>query len=149
MYEKECIACGVAKGPEQFYAGDRKCKECRRAMVKLARQKNADHYREYDRQRAMRPDRVAARKEYEQTQQGRDARSRARIAWQERNARERAAQVAVGNAVRDGRLLKQPCFVCGDEDVEGHHPDYDAPLSVVWLCKCHHREIHAEFPRAD
>ncbi|MBE7502212.1 MAG: hypothetical protein HS113_18315 [Verrucomicrobiales bacterium] len=52
------------------------------------------------------------------------------------------ARTAVGNAVRDGRLQRQPCTVCGYEQVEAHHPDYDNPLHVVWLCRDHHRMVH-------
>lgn len=147
MYEKECVACGAAKAPEDFYTSDRKCKDCRKAMVRLARASNIDKVREYDKQRAMLPHRVAARKEYAQTPEGKATHNRAKQNWQARNAKERAAHIAVGNALRRGTLAKHPCFICGATDVEGHHPDYDAPLSVVWLCVPHHSEIHAEFPR--
>jgi hypothetical protein len=38
-----------------------------------------------------------------------------------------------------GRLVKQPCAVCGStEKVEKHHKDYLKPLDVVWLCRAHH-----------
>jgi len=26
---------------------------------------------------------------------------------------------------------------------EAHHPDYSAPLDVVWLCSAHHKQAHA------
>ena len=42
-----------------------------------------------------------------------------------------------------GMLLAQPCEVCGDTKVEKHHDDYSKPLEVRWLCKTHHRELHA------
>ena len=45
-------------------------------------------------------------------------------------------------AIKAGKLLKLPCFCCGDLETEAHHPDYSAPLDVVWLCKKHHQEIH-------
>lgn len=39
---------------------------------------------------------------------------------------------------RRGKLVQEPCAVCGEEDTEMHHPDYDKPLQVVWLCRpCH------------
>ena len=63
-------------------------------------------------------------------------------AWAERNPEKRRAQVAVGNAVRDGRLQKEPCAVCGTEKVQAHHDDYSKPLEVTWLCASHHREAH-------
>lgn len=44
-------------------------------------------------------------------------------------------------AVKVGRLVKQPCEVCGDEEVEIHHIDYFDPLDVRWLCFVHHRNL--------
>lgn len=45
-------------------------------------------------------------------------------------------------AVRRGKIVKQPCEVCGESKTQGHHEDYSKPLEVVWLCKRHHREKH-------
>ena len=42
-----------------------------------------------------------------------------------------------------GVLRRQPCQVCGESDgVQKHHPDYDRPLLVVWLCREHHQQHH-------
>jgi hypothetical protein len=49
-----------------------------------------------------------------------------------------AARLAVGAALKRGDLVRQPCEVCGDPEVHGHHPDYDKPLDVLWLCPFHH-----------
>ena len=49
---------------------------------------------------------------------------------------------AVKYALRTGKLVKTPCQVCGELEVQGHHPDYSRPLDVVWLCRKHHHEIH-------
>ncbi|RUU22662.1 hypothetical protein EN883_18610 [Mesorhizobium sp. M7A.F.Ca.AU.002.06.1.1] len=71
------------------------------------------------------------------------------MAWREENPVAYKAQTAVSNAVRDGRLFKQPCEFCGDDEVHAHHRDYTKPLEVVWLCpKCHHR-LHALFPELE
>lgn len=51
------------------------------------------------------------------------------------------ANALVNRATREGRLQKQPCFVCGGKAL-AHHPDYDRPLDVVWLCQIHHKEVH-------
>ena len=58
------------------------------------------------------------------------------------NPPQRAAHVMVGNAIRDGRLEKKPCKVCGDPKAEAHHEDYYKSLDVTWLCKPHHRALH-------
>lgn len=62
-----------------------------------------------------------------------------------RYAMQRAAITAVNNAVRDGRLERGPCEVCGATPAQGHHDDYGAPLEVRWLCTTHHAEHHAGF----
>lgn len=52
------------------------------------------------------------------------------------------ARAAVQRALGRGDLTRQPCEVCGDEKVDGHHDDYGKPLEVRWLCRTHHGELH-------
>lgn len=54
-----------------------------------------------------------------------------------------AANIAVNNAVRSGRLLRQPCEKCGAK-AQAHHDDYMKPLEVRWLCPRHHGEHHRQ-----
>jgi hypothetical protein len=56
--------------------------------------------------------------------------------------RQRRAGRLVNRALARGTLVKTCCEVCGVVEVEAHHTDYDAPLSVVWLCRKHHQECH-------
>jgi hypothetical protein len=51
------------------------------------------------------------------------------------------ARVILQEAVRLGRVLKEPCLVCGKVRSEGHHRDYKKPLKVVWLCSKHHKMV--------
>lgn len=85
-----------------------------RERVKRNREENADYYRAYDRARGRR-----------------DA-----------GPEKEKARAAVRNAVRSGHLARQPCEVCGDDDVHAHHDDYGKPLDVRWLCPRHHGEAH-------
>lgn len=143
--QRHCSGCGLDKGPSEFYSSSSKCKECVKVAVQTNRLKNLAHYQEHDRARSMREDRVAARMEYSQTVDGKAARCRAARRWADANPRERAAQTALGNAVRHGKIFKWPvCAVpeCSTTRVEGHHPDYDAPLAVIWLCARHHDDCH-------
>lgn len=67
--------------------------------------------------------------------------------WAQRNRLKRGAHVAVGNAIRDGRLVKGPCEHEGPEcsgRVEAHHEDYARPLEVRWLCDTYHKLIHVK-----
>jgi hypothetical protein len=53
------------------------------------------------------------------------------------------ARSAASQAARSGKLMPQPCLVCGTlKDLQKHHPDYAAPLTVVWLCRKHHADLH-------
>jgi hypothetical protein len=59
----------------------------------------------------------------------------------------RAAHTAVGNAVRDGRLVPaKSCEDCGHDFTElrreAHHEDYTKPLEVRWLCALCHGKRH-------
>ncbi len=63
-------------------------------------------------------------------------------AWIVKNPEKRKAINTANNAVRDGRLTRQPCEVCGSTTrIHKHHDDYSKPLEVRWLCgKCHYAE---------
>ena len=52
------------------------------------------------------------------------------------------AHMKVYHAIKNGVLIKEPCFICG-EKAQAHHPDYSRPLDVVWLCAPHHHQAHA------
>lgn len=137
-----CKSCRFVKTSDHFYSSNRtRCKECVKASVRNNRSEKIDYYRAYDRARGDRPDRVAARKKYQRTDQGRAAHQRALLAHSTKEPKKHRARIALGNAIRDGRVIPQPCWVCGDK-AEAHHPDYDRPLDVVWLCNTHHRAAH-------
>ena len=146
---KTCRDCGVQKPLSEFYCHSamkdghlNKCKECVKERVYYHRMRNLEDIREYDRQRGNLPHRVAARKAYQQTDAGKEAMRRANLAYIERNPERRKAHIIVWNAIRNGKLQKAPCEVCGDEKVHAHHDDYSKPLEVRWLCRKHHREAH-------
>lgn len=58
------------------------------------------------------------------------------------------AKIKTSNAIRDKKLTRMPCEVCGDTKVEAHHDDYSRPLDVRWLCKKHHMEHHVKLNSA-
>jgi len=58
------------------------------------------------------------------------------------NPEKRRAKGTLNKAVSSGRIIKQPCTVCGSLNVHAHHSDYSKPLEVIWLCPKHHKEIH-------
>lgn len=152
MPTKQCFKCLQHKPLEAFYRHSmmadghlNKCKECTKADVAKYRHDNLESVREYDRMRGSIPHRVAARKEYAQSETGKNAHQRAMRAYRIKFPERAVARFAVNNAVRDGRLIPWPvCAVpeCSQKP-EAHHPDYSHPLDVVWLCDKHHKEAHA------
>lgn len=139
--EKTCFRCLLVKPIDEFYRHPmmadghlNKCKECTKKDVRSSRLSNIDHYREYDRERGRLQHRVALNVEVT---------ARRRKAHPEKMR----AHSAVNRAVREGRLIKQPCLVCGDPKSHGHHEDYGRQLDVIWLCAVHHKQRHAEMER--
>jgi hypothetical protein len=55
------------------------------------------------------------------------------------------ARYKLRNAVRLGRVHKEPCEICGSLEVESHHDDYSKPLDVRWFCHQHHRELEGRW----
>lgn len=59
------------------------------------------------------------------------------------NPEKRAAHLAIARALRAGIVIKKPCSICGDTTSESHHEDYTKQLDVIWFCRTHHAEHHA------
>jgi hypothetical protein len=129
---KACFKCNRWLALSEFYKhpamGDGylgKCKSCTRVDVRANREKRRDYYMEYDRERSKTPERLAGI-----------------LASQERHPVRLKARRLVHSAIAGGRLVRLPCEVCGNPKSEGHHPDYDKPLEVMWLCRRHHSLQH-------
>ena len=136
MSSKECFKCLETKPLEAFYRHPRmkdgrlnKCIECTKVDVKNTRLSNIEKYRSYDRERDSLPHRKELHK-------------RVISQWRADHPKRRSAQMVLGYAVKRGEVSPLPCFVCGAK-AEAHHPDYDAPLAVSWLCPPHHKQAHA------
>ncbi len=134
---KTCFKCGEAKPLAQFYKHPMmsdghlgKCKEC-------AKRDTKKHYRDtfkvrqaYERHRFAMPKRKADVKRYQEKRR-------------KDSPLKYAARYAVCNAIRAGRLKRQPCEICSKK-AQAHHEDYSKPLDVQWLCfKCH-RKHHGQ-----
>lgn len=138
---KTCFKCKRSKPLTEFYRhpqmGDGrlgKCKECTKKDVADNYRANIDHYVAYEKKRFNDPGRKLHLRKY-QRKRRMERPGRAKCAW------------AVSNAIRDGRLLKQGCEVCG-EKAQAHHDDYRRPLVVRWLCRKHHLEHHGKTKRS-
>lgn len=153
MDVKICFKCNQLKPlseyykhPQMSYGYLNKCKICAKLDVKKHRNNNLEEVRKYDRERANLPHRIKLRKEVEKKWRSdpelKKRTSELKRAWQEKNRIKRAAHIITNNAMQRGKLIKQPCEVCGNKKVDAHHDDYTKPLDVRWLCKKHRAEHH-------
>jgi ribosomal protein S27AE len=140
---KECFKCQTVKPLTEFYKHSKmadghlnKCKECTKHDATTHRNQNLEKVRQYDRERAKKPERVKAATEITR-------------AWRVEDSRRSACHSAVARAVSAGDLVRRPCVRCGEKKSVAHHEDYDKPLEVMWLCQpCHkqrHKELKEEF----
>lgn len=136
---KECRRCKANKALSEYYIHAQMadghlniCKDCTKNRVrKFSR---SERGREYDKKRNQ---------------------TRKRKEWLRKYLKKRRASSPIKTRCRNkfskaiiaGKLIKKPCEVCGDLEVQGHHKDYNKPLEVIWLCGIHHREIHDQFQR--
>lgn len=135
---KQCFKCLQEKPFSEFYRHGQtksllfgKCKQCTREDARRNRMNRLEYYREYDCKRAQLPHRKALA-----LKNTRKARKRIH--------RYTASHDAVDAAIKKGKLVRQPCQMCGTKDwVAAHHDDYSQPLAVMWLCPVHHKARHA------
>lgn len=108
------------------------CIECHKMRMKIRRLTNPK-VQEYDRIRYHQSDRkLASRKNAKE--------------WNTKNPDGYRAHYIVHNAIRDGKLQKLPCVICGNAKAHAHHKDYSRPLDVVWMCPQCHQRMHSAFP---
>lgn len=61
--------------------------------------------------------------------------------WQQEITRKPRARSEAFYFAKKNNIIKPPC-VCGEAKVQMHHPDYDRPLEVGFLCAPCHRAEH-------
>ena len=108
-----------------------KCKSCAIIYSQEHRKDNPGYYTEFEKKRGADPARVFQCKIIQKR-------------YKENNPNKIKARSLMNSAIKCGRLIPEPCFICGDV-AEGHHSSYDLPTDVTWLCKQHHTQLHAEF----
>lgn len=140
IFQKLCRHCGESKSIDQFYKHaqmlDGHLNVCRACICKSVRERRetSEEVREYDRNRSKLPHR-------------KDMSRRLVKQYRADNKERYKANTAVGNAIRDGRLERKPCYFCAStKNIHAHHSDYSKPLEVTWLCVKCHRRLHAIAP---
>lgn len=139
----ECVACNRSLPESDFYASNRsRCRACCLEYMRAYRAKRraesaGSRSPDWKRKTA---DIAAYRRAWAAAHPGYATRKKRE--WLERNADRARARARYRDALKSGRLVRQPCEVCGAEKVDGHHDDYSKPLEVRWLCREHHLQAH-------
>ena len=139
---KTCSRCHEGKPLECFHKnrGERDghhcwCKQCRRNHYlsphgKMLQRRARRRYRETDRGKAMK------RKSHPMHSNN----------WKKKNPEKVRAHKYVHDAIERGRLQRPDvCEDCGKTGgIQAHHPDYNKPKEIRWLCHACHRSAHYE-----
>ena len=127
---KKCSKCGKIKDESKSSW----CKRCHVLFTLKSRQtkEGKEKYKETN-------------KKYRHSAKGKEANRHGNRKHRELHPDRHKARQAVSNALRDGRLQKQPCH-CGEIRVQAHHKSYekDKWLDVEWMCEKHHNELKLE-----
>jgi hypothetical protein len=61
--------------------------------------------------------------------------------WWWRQRQMAFAHLCVGYAIKIRLIERGRCVQCGKAEAEAHHPDYNKPQLIVWLCRVHHARL--------
>jgi hypothetical protein len=108
---------------------------------KRAEQKKAWQERNVEKIRAYHKDYY---QEYYKSFEKRRVRSGAVAKWLGKNKEKTLCHYVLRNAVRRGDVIRpNRCIECGTNGkIHAHHPDYNKPLAVMWLCAICHSKQH-------
>ena len=104
---KTCKQCNIEKDLNNFYVHKEmldgylnKCKECVKERIAKHRELNIDYINDYDKKRAMLPHRVKARKEYLKTENGKEAKTKAKpCSWFHKVVRDEGPSYGVAKSI--------------------------------------------------
>ena len=138
---KICRICNVEKPIDQFHK-NKNMKNGYLNQCKICQHKEQQQRRstpgEKERRRLREKQYPKNKARYKKSEKGKETQKR----YKRPKDREQAKS-AVSYALRVGKLIRQPCEVCG-EKAEAHHWSYlpEHRLDVKWLCRFHHNEEH-------
>ncbi len=136
--EKQCFKCKKKKKLKFFYLHSQtkdghlnKCRFCTKLDVKKRYHKEFEKIQAYEKLRFQKPERKKLLRKYQEKR-------RKKYPGKER------ARKKTSSAIRDNKIIRNPCEICGDKKSEAHHLDYRRPFLISWLCFKHHRKLHGQ-----
>lgn len=131
---KECNKCKKRKLLSEFLKSPTnrdghwgKCKLCKNRRSRELYKENREKT-------------LARVREYAKTEAGRKNKREMSMKMHRKYPERTKARKKLGYSVTVGKIAKLACEACGNFLSEAHHPDYNKPLEVWWLCKKHHRQ---------
>ena len=149
METKECAKCHGIKPLTDFTKHGKYymsyCHDCRLIVQKISRDKHKDKAKDdYERLRDSGYYRERHKKLVqsgffnEPIRHQNNLKLARKVNHNPEHAIKRKARQVIKYMIKSGRLLKEPCFLCGNPIAEAHHPNYNNPRYVVFLCDaCH------------
>jgi hypothetical protein len=65
--------------------------------------------------------------------------------WRDKNPKAYKAQNLINWQIKCGNIKRCKCQLkdkfCSKGTIQAHHPNYDEPYNVVWLCASHHKKV--------
>ncbi len=145
MSETDIKRCSRCKGMKSFsdFGPDKRHKDglqshCRECDVKSSTRYAQTKIGKLNHQRA--------NSRYAQTQKGKERHRCNESKYEEKWPEKAKAHGVVLRAINSGKLTRSnTCELCKEKkSTEAHHPDYNKPLDVDWICPGCHRLLHKE-----
>jgi len=140
METKVCRLCGGEVSETHLKHRDYICLSCDAKRSKEYRETHEEQYKKW--RETHRKQISISNKNYIKTEKGKLAGRARNKRYVKRHPEKLRARQAVYCALRNGKLARRPCEICGNQNSQAHHDDYSKPLDVRWLCLKHHREYH-------
>lgn len=166
---KKCYKCGETKPLNEFYKDSSKLFGRAGTCISCGKKQHAEYYTRNrddillnrkaryennaealkEKQSQYRRDHLESVREYDRQRSRTDSR-RAAVQlsvkkWAKQNPEKIIAQRKFNNAIKAGAITRsKQCRKCGTTGItiDGHHSDYEKPLSVIWVCRPCHSAIH-------
>lgn len=135
-----CRSCSKKIIKRNYY--DRNKDICKQ-RAKEQRERDPESYKQYLREYYEDNKEALREKARNYQKDNREAFNKRHRKYRKENPSKSKARSIVGKAIRSGKLIRPRfCSSCGNDIfLEAHHPNYDNPLDVIWLCKdCHWKE---------